>query len=306
MQSLALSTASSSASAAAAAAASGCPAGSSSAARAASQARAAARSARQAMVAHRCLTAWNEPIGRPNCLRVLAYSAAVPLHQAATPAASATYRVAARSRTPSVLRPGRRFSGGTTASSSRTAASSREKSSGVRWSTVTPGWPASSRNHASPSGWRRGRAGDRRTRGGGRSRRSPAACRPPGGSRSACRGRTRRRRWPAPARAPGGASPGRSGRAGGWPARWAAPGRGPGRRPAARARRPGRSPCRRPGGWPGRRGLRARGGFRGVPGPGRGRWGWCAWPSRGGTPAGTAAPASSRSARISSRSYSQN
>ena len=38
--------------------------------RAASQARAAARSARQAMVAHRCLTAWNEPIGRPNWRRI--------------------------------------------------------------------------------------------------------------------------------------------------------------------------------------------------------------------------------------------
>jgi hypothetical protein len=70
MQSFALSTASSSASAAAAAAASGCSAGVSSAARAAPQARAAARSARQAMVAHRCLTAWNEPIGRPNWRRV--------------------------------------------------------------------------------------------------------------------------------------------------------------------------------------------------------------------------------------------
>ena len=151
MQSFALSTASSSASAAAAAAASGCSAGESSAVRAASQARAAARSARQAMVAHRCLTAWNSPIGRPNCLRVLAYSAAVPLHQAATPAASAAYRVAARSRTLSVRRPGRRFSGGMTASASRTTASSREKSSGVRFSTVTPGWSASSRNHASPS-----------------------------------------------------------------------------------------------------------------------------------------------------------
>ena len=67
MQSLALSTASSSASVAAAAA-NGC--WSWPAVRAASQARAAARSARQAMVAHRCLTAWNEPIGRPNWRRI--------------------------------------------------------------------------------------------------------------------------------------------------------------------------------------------------------------------------------------------
>ena len=34
---------------------------------------------------------------------------------------------------------------------SRTAASSREKSSGASLSTATPGWPASSRNHTSPS-----------------------------------------------------------------------------------------------------------------------------------------------------------
>ena len=46
-------------------------------ARAASQATAAARSARQSMPAHRCLTAWKAPIGRPNWCRVWAYSAAV-------------------------------------------------------------------------------------------------------------------------------------------------------------------------------------------------------------------------------------
>ena len=57
-------------------------------ARAASQATAAARSARQSIPAHRCLTAWNEPIGRPNCCRVRAYSAAVSQHHLATPAAS--------------------------------------------------------------------------------------------------------------------------------------------------------------------------------------------------------------------------
>ena len=112
MQSLALSTASSSASAAAAAAANGCSSGASSAARAASQARAAARSARQAMVAHRCLTAWNEPIGRPNWRRIPAYPAAVSLHQAATPAASAANRVAARSRTRSRVKAGAELVGG--------------------------------------------------------------------------------------------------------------------------------------------------------------------------------------------------
>ena len=173
MQSFALSTASSSASAAAAAAASGCSAGDSSAARAASQARAAARSARQAMVAHRCLTAWNSPIGRPNCLRVRAYSAAVPLHQAATPAASAAYRVAARSRTLSVRRPGRRFSGGMTTSAEPDGGQlAGEVERGELFDGDTGlGLPRAGTTRRRRRHPRRGRAGGRRPTGRGRSRR---------------------------------------------------------------------------------------------------------------------------------------
>ena len=44
---------------------------------AASQTAAAACSAATSIRAHRCLTAWNWPIGRPNWWRILAYSAAV-------------------------------------------------------------------------------------------------------------------------------------------------------------------------------------------------------------------------------------
>ena len=51
------------------------------------------------MPAHRCLTAWKEPIGRPNCCLACAYSAAVRLHQAAIPDASATASTASRSVT---------------------------------------------------------------------------------------------------------------------------------------------------------------------------------------------------------------
>ena len=66
MQSLAASTAASRLNAAAAAAISGTSPGVSSIALAASQASAAAVSLRHNMPAHRCLTAWNDPIGRPN------------------------------------------------------------------------------------------------------------------------------------------------------------------------------------------------------------------------------------------------
>ena len=151
MQSLALSTAASRATAAAAAAASGCSSGASSAARAASQASAAARSARQSIPAHRCLTAWNEPIGRPNWCRVRAYSAAVSQHQPATAAASAAPasrpgrapgRCPARRRSAPGRRPHR-------PAGPRPAA--REKSTGGRGSTVSPGCPAGTRNQTAPS-----------------------------------------------------------------------------------------------------------------------------------------------------------
>ena len=41
------------------------------------------------MLAQWCLTAWYMAIGRPNCSRSLAYSAACSVHSRATPTASA-------------------------------------------------------------------------------------------------------------------------------------------------------------------------------------------------------------------------
>ena len=55
-------------------------------ARAASQASASSARPRTSMSASRCLTAWNCPMGRPNCRRTLAYSEAVSRHQRAAPA----------------------------------------------------------------------------------------------------------------------------------------------------------------------------------------------------------------------------
>ena len=43
--------------------------------------------ARTSMSAQRCFTAWNWPMGRPNCMRVRACSAAVSTHHCATPSA---------------------------------------------------------------------------------------------------------------------------------------------------------------------------------------------------------------------------
>ncbi len=54
---------------------------------------------RASMSAQRCFTPWNWPIGRPNCTRTFAYSAAVSTHHCATPIASAASSTAARSRT---------------------------------------------------------------------------------------------------------------------------------------------------------------------------------------------------------------
>ena len=70
-----------------------------SAAAAASQAAAVTASAISSISAHRCLTAWKEPILRPNCSRTPAYATAVRRHQRATPAASAAARVTASRRT---------------------------------------------------------------------------------------------------------------------------------------------------------------------------------------------------------------
>ncbi len=56
---------------------------------AAAQVAARAASNVQSMSAQRCLTAWKCPMGRPNCSRTRAYSAAVSTHHAAAPTASA-------------------------------------------------------------------------------------------------------------------------------------------------------------------------------------------------------------------------
>ena len=56
-------------------------------ARAASQTAAVARSVSAIISAHLCLMAWNWPIGRPNCSRILAYADAVSVAQRATPIA---------------------------------------------------------------------------------------------------------------------------------------------------------------------------------------------------------------------------
>ena len=71
----------------------------SSTARAASHASTRACSTRTSMSAHRCLIPWNCPMGRPNCSRTFAYSAAVCSAQAAVPHASAANSTHARSRT---------------------------------------------------------------------------------------------------------------------------------------------------------------------------------------------------------------
>ena len=98
-QSWATPTASSRATAAATAAARVRCSGPSSQARAASHATAVIASVRSSIEAQRCLTAWKEPIGLPNCSRTVAYDAAVSRHQRASPAASAASSIAIASRT---------------------------------------------------------------------------------------------------------------------------------------------------------------------------------------------------------------
>ena len=75
----------------------------SSAARAASHTAARASSMRASISAQRCFTPWNCPIGRPNCTRTFAYSAAVSTHHCAMPIASAANNTAAIARTRSAV-----------------------------------------------------------------------------------------------------------------------------------------------------------------------------------------------------------
>ena len=58
-----------------------------------------ADSTSSSMSAHLCLMAWNEPIGRPNCTRTLAYSTAISSTFWAPPTCSAARPTAARSST---------------------------------------------------------------------------------------------------------------------------------------------------------------------------------------------------------------
>ena len=68
-------------------------------ARAASHVAARASSVRATMLAQRCFTPWNCPIGRPNWRRSFAYSARSSTHHCDPPTASAANSTAARSRT---------------------------------------------------------------------------------------------------------------------------------------------------------------------------------------------------------------
>ena len=60
-----------------------------------------ADSTSRSMSAHLCLMAWNEPMGRPNCTRTLAYSTDMSRQRWAPPTCSAARATAARSSTAS-------------------------------------------------------------------------------------------------------------------------------------------------------------------------------------------------------------
>ncbi|CAM5250455.1 hypothetical protein SMICM304S_04630 [Streptomyces microflavus] len=113
------------------------------------------------MSAQRCLTAWNAPMGRPNCSRTAACATAVSRLRAAVPQASAARRTAARSRTRSGSRAGSRGRtrcSGTWTASARTSAVGRVGSTLRCGRTVSPSAPASTRNQRSPSGVTAGRS----------------------------------------------------------------------------------------------------------------------------------------------------
>ena len=105
-------------------------------ARAASHTAARASSVRASMSAQRCFTPWNWPIGRPNCTRTFAYSAAVSTHHCATPIASAASNTAARSRTRSDGQPGQPAIGGRATPSRSSCATRRVRS--MLGNSVTP------------------------------------------------------------------------------------------------------------------------------------------------------------------------
>ena len=124
---------------AAAAARRACARSPASRASAASHAAAVIASTSASRSASLCLTPWNCPMGRPNCTRVRACSAATSRHHPRSPASSAAAITSARSRTSSPSTPARTRSGGTTTASRTTSADRRVGSRHGRAATVIPG-----------------------------------------------------------------------------------------------------------------------------------------------------------------------
>src|SRR5579884_59813 len=108
------------------------------------------------MSAHLCDTAWYDPMGRPNCWRVLAYSTLISMARWATPQSSALIATRARSmprrRTdqPRPSPPTTR-SAETVTSANDTDATRRVWSIVFSWRTVTPGAAVSTTNRVTPS-----------------------------------------------------------------------------------------------------------------------------------------------------------
>ena len=105
------------------------------------------------MSAHLCLTAWKEPMGRPNWNRVLAYPALISRHLRAPPACSAASATQARSSTRLISRPAWPSAPTRTAgtwSKVRTAIG-RVGSSVVIGSARSPGAPRSTANRPGPA-----------------------------------------------------------------------------------------------------------------------------------------------------------
>ncbi len=116
------------------------------------------------MSAHRCFTAWNEPIGRPNCTRSFAYSTAISSARDAPPSISSDVAVAPRSSNAVTRSPPPRRQAGVRSKSSQATGRVRSMAGSA------DGRPRTSRstpNNAMPSARRRDHereVGDRRER----------------------------------------------------------------------------------------------------------------------------------------------
>ena len=101
----------------------------------------------RACPAHRCLTAWNEPIGRPNCCRVRAYSVAVWLHQAGDAGGLGRAQHGGQVTHLRGAQPGQDLAGRDdhAGRAGRRPASGRSPPASAA-PAATPGWPAASRN----------------------------------------------------------------------------------------------------------------------------------------------------------------